>query len=226
MTLLLLAVAPIFIIIVYVYLKDKHEKEPKSFLFKNFLLGAIVSIIVTTLIYVLIDLVLPLNDKTSVLQQFIKAFFLVGLTEEFSKYIMVRYYAQPNKEFNEPYDGIMYAVMVSMGFAATENIMYVLDGGAQTALVRAFTAVPAHATFGIIMGYFMGKAKFSNNRIKLNLLGLFFATLFHGAYDFFLFIEFIPGVWIGAFVSLIIGIILSRKAIKKHQNNSKFKIDL
>ena len=69
----------------------------------------------------------------------------------------------------------------------------------------------------------MGKAKFSKNRIALNFAGLGLAILFHGAYDFFLFIDFIPGIWIGAFVSLAIGIILSRKAIKRHQNNSNFK---
>lgn len=70
----------------------------------------------------------------------------------------------------------------------------------------------------------MGKAKFSKNRISLNLLGLLLATLFHGAYDFFLFINFIPGISIGAFVSLIIGLVLSKKAIKKHQNRSSFKL--
>lgn len=223
MTLLLLAVAPILIIIVYIYIKDKYEKESKGFLFKNFLFGAIVSIIITSILYAVIDTFLPLENKLSIIQQFIKAFFVVGLVEEFSKYIIVRYFSQPNTEFNEPFDGIVYAVMVSMGFAATENIMYVIDGGAKVALVRAFTAVPAHATFGILMGYFMGKAKFSNNRTQLNLTGLFLAVLFHGAYDFFLFIEFIPGVWIGAFVSLAIGLILSRKAIKKHQMASHFK---
>ena len=153
-----------------------------------------------------------------------KHFFVVGLTEEFSKYIIVRYYAQPHEEFNEPFDGIVYSVMVSMGFAATENIMYVLQGGFETAIIRAFTAVPAHATFGILMGYYLGKAKFSNNRIVLNLTGLLLAALFHGAYDFFLFIDFIPGIWVGAFLSLFVGIVLSRKAIKKHQNDSIFKV--
>ena len=113
--------------------------------------------------------------------------------------------------------------MVSMGFACTENIMYVLEGGYETAILRAFTAVPAHATFGILMGYYMGKAKFSKNRIKLNITGLLLATLFHGAYDFFRFIRFIPGISIGAFISLAIAIYLSRKAIKKHQDGSNFK---
>ncbi len=69
----------------------------------------------------------------------------------------------------------------------------------------------------------MGKAKFSKNKIKWNLLGLLSAILFHGSYDFFLFIDFIPGVFIGAFISLIIGIILSKKAIKAHQEGSFFK---
>ena len=224
MNLLLFAIAPVLIIIIYIFIKDKYEKEPKRLLLFNFLLGAIVSIIITTLLYVIIDIPLPLRNQTSVFEQFIKAFFVVGLTEEFSKYIIIRYYAQPHDEFNEPFDGITYSVMVSMGFAATENIMYVFQGGIETAIVRAFTAVPAHATFAILMGYYMGKAKFSNNRVAMNLTGLLLAALFHGAYDFFLFIDFIPGIWVGAFISLFIGIVLARKAIKKHQNDSVFKV--
>ncbi|MDN3664414.1 PrsW family intramembrane metalloprotease [Algibacter miyuki] len=223
MALLLSALAPIFIVIIYIYIKDKYEKEPKRLMLIAFLLGAVISIIITTIMYYVFDIILPLPDHTSVMQQFIKAFFVVGLTEEFSKYIIVRYFSQTRKAFNEPFDGIVYAVMVSMGFAATENIAYVLESGFETAFLRAITAVPAHATFGILMGYFMGKAKFSNNKIVLNLTGLLLAIIFHGAYDFFLFIDFIPGIWIGAFVSLFIGILLSRKAIKQHQKDSIFK---
>ncbi|WP_435132552.1 PrsW family intramembrane metalloprotease [Formosa sp. A9] len=222
MKLLLLALAPIFVIILYIYYKDKYEKEPKHLLIYNFLLGAFVSVFISTLFYLIFDFILPLNSA-SVLQQFVKAFCVVGFTEEFSKYIITRYFAQPNNAFNEPFDGIVYAVMVSMGFAATENIFYVLEGGYGSAILRAFTAVPAHATFGVLMGYFMGKAKFSKNKAKLNLTGLFLAIIFHGSYDFFLFIDFVPGVWIGAFISLGIGFILARKAIKSHQEKSYFK---
>ena len=153
----------------------------------------------------------------------LKRFLLLGMIEEFSKYILIKKYAQNHEAFNEPYDGIIYAVMVSMGFAATENIFYVLEGGYQVALLRAFTAIPAHASFAIIMGYFMGKAKFSDQKKWLNLKGLLWAVFFHGAYDFFLFINFIPGISIGAFISLILGIYLSKKAIKVHQKNSFFK---
>ncbi|OBX26933.1 RsiW-degrading membrane proteinase PrsW (M82 family) [Gelidibacter algens] len=223
MTLLLLAISPVLIVILYIFIQDKYEKEPTRLLVYNFLLGAIVSVIITTLLYVIIDIPLPLKNHNSIYEQFIKAFFVVGLSEEFSKYIIVRYYAQSHDEFNEPFDGIVYAVMVSMGFAATENLMYVLQGGMEVAIIRAFTAIPAHATFAILMGYYIGKAKFSNNRIVLNLTGLFLAVLFHGAYDFFLFIDFVPGIWMGAFISLSIAILLSRKAIKRHQNISYFR---
>ena len=224
MELLAAAIAPVFTVIIYIYIKDKHEKEPKQLLVYNFLLGAIVSIIVTTILYFLFSsFFLPFKEK-SVFEQFIKAFFMVGLIEEFSKYIIVRYYAQPKDAFNEPFDGIVYAVMVSMGFAVTENIFYVLEGGLSTALARAFTAVPAHATFAVLMGYFMGKAKFSTNKVVLNLTGLVLAIIFHGTYDFFLFLPFVPGIWSGAFISLAIGLFLSRKAIKKHQDNSQFKV--
>jgi RsiW-degrading membrane proteinase PrsW (M82 family) len=223
MNLLLTAIAPVFIIIIYIYIKDKYEKEPKRLLFLSFISGAIVSIVITTILYSGFDVLLPLENHYSIGQQFIKAFFVVGLTEEFSKYIIVLYISQPRRAFNEPFDGIIYAVMVSMGFAATENIMYVLQGGYEVALLRAFTAVPAHATFAILMGYFMGKAKFSNNKVMLNFTGLFLAVVFHGMYDFFLFVDYIPGLWTGAFFSLFIGIFLSRKAIQKHQEDSKFK---
>lgn len=223
MSLILCAIAPVLAIILYIYFQDKYEKEPNRLLLLNFLFGAIISIIIVFILYFFTGKLIPITNKYSIWQQFIQAFVVVALAEEFSKYVIVKYVAQPKKAFNEPYDGIIYAVMVSMGFACTENIMYVLDGGYETAILRAFTAVPAHATFGILMGFFMGKAKFSKNKFSLNMAGLFLAVLFHGSYDFFLFINFIPGIYVGAFASLIIGIILSKKAIKRHQDNSNFK---
>ncbi len=223
MNLLLLAIAPAMIVIAYIYIKDKFEREPWKLLVKNFLLGATLSVIITLSLGTLIGRIFPSFDEKSIFDMLLYAFFAVALVEEFSKYIIVRKFAQKNKEFNEPYDGIVYAVMVSMGFATLENVLYVYSYGFQTGVLRAFTAVPAHATFAILMGYFMGKAKFSKNRFLLNMMGLFAATLFHGAYDFFLFIDWIPGITTGAFVSLVIGILLSRKAIRKHQEKSVFK---
>jgi RsiW-degrading membrane proteinase PrsW (M82 family) len=72
-----------------------------------------------------------------------------------------------NKNFNEPFDGIVYAVIVSMGFATIENIIYVFQYGFATGILRLFTAVPAHAAFGILMGYFLGKAKFTHGKSSI-----------------------------------------------------------
>lgn len=223
MSLLLMAIAPVLAVLVYIYIQDKYDKEPPILLIGSFVLGAVLSVIVVFALYFITGNITGVEDQTSIWQNFIHAFVGVALSEEFSKYIVVRYYAQPKAAFNEPFDGIVYAVMVSMGFACTENILYVLEGGTGTAILRAFTAVPAHASFAVLMGFFMGKAKFAKNRFALNMAGLLLAVLFHGAYDFFLFINFIPGISIGAFVSLILGIILSKKAIKAHQNSSNFK---
>ena len=221
--LFLLAVAPSMIIIIYIYFKDKFEKEPLHMLIKSFFLGATISVALTFAIgFALKQFISPL-DVNSISDMLVKACLVVALVEEFSKYVVVRYFAQKNKEFDEPFDGIVYAVMVSMGFATLENVLYVFVYGFETGVARAFTAVPAHATFAILMGYFMGKAKFSNNRFVLNMTGLLVATLFHGAYDFFLFVQSIPGLFIGAFASLFIGIYLSQKAIKTHQKKSWFR---
>lgn len=220
LALLAIAMAPGVAIGVYIYLKDQHEKEPISLLVKSFFYG-VFSTFVTLFISGIISQFVAINDR-DVSEQAVHAFLIVALVEESSKFIFVRGILYRNKNFNEPFDGIVYAVMVSMGFATFENIFYVADGGLSVALTRMFTAVPAHATFGVLMGYFLGKAKFEHKKSYYAFHALGIATLFHGAYDYFLFISFVPGIWLGAIASLILGIYLSRKAIRIHQSASPF----
>ncbi|MEQ8363205.1 MAG: PrsW family glutamic-type intramembrane protease [Cyclobacteriaceae bacterium] len=220
LALLAIAMAPGVAIGVYIYLKDKHEKEPISLLVKSFFYGAF-SIFVTLFISSIISQFVTINEL-DVSEQAVHAFIIVALVEEFSKFLFVRGILYRNKNFNEPFDGIVYAVIVSMGFATFENIFYVAEGGLSVALTRMFTAVPAHATFGVLMGYFLGKAKFEHKKSYYAFHALGIATLFHGAYDYFLFISFVPGIWLGAIASLILGVYLSRKAIKIHQLASPF----
>jgi RsiW-degrading membrane proteinase PrsW (M82 family) len=113
--------------------------------------------------------------------------------------------------------------MVSMGFACIENILYVFQQGYVTGILRIFTAIPAHATFAVIMGYFLGRAKFTkSNNIVFSIIALAAATIFHGLYDYFWFIAYIPGLWMGGIFSLLTGFILSKKAIQLHQQASPF----
>lgn len=221
LALLSLALAPGIAIGIYIYLKDRHEREPISLLLMSFFYGAL-----STVITLLISWPLTANvsiDKNSIADQFLNAFFLVALVEEFSKFLFVRFILYNNKNFNEPFDGIVYALMVSMGFATLENVLYTFQYGVTTGILRIFTAVPAHATFGVLMGYFLGIAKFTHRReLYYACIALLVATLFHGAYDYFWFINYVPGVWIGAIVSLIVGVVLSKKAIRLHQSISPF----
>jgi protease PrsW len=221
LVLLSLALAPGIAIAIYIYLKDRHEREPIKLLLMSFFYG-----VLSTIITLLISWPLTKSvsiDPTSITDQFINAFFLVALVEEFSKFLFVRFILYNNKNFNEPFDGIVYALMVSMGFATLENVLYTFQYGVTTGVLRMFTAVPAHATFGILMGYFLGLAKFTHRReLYYASLALLVATLFHGAYDYFWFINYVPGVWIGAIVSLFVGVILSKKAIGLHQSISPF----
>jgi RsiW-degrading membrane proteinase PrsW (M82 family) len=218
--LLALSLAPGAAIGLYIYLKDKHEREPLGLLMRSFFFG-VLSVFVTLLLSKGIGWFITI-DEQSVGEQAIHAFLIVALVEEFSKFIFIRGILYNNKNFNEPFDGIVYSVMVSMGFATFENMLYVFEGGVGTALMRMFTAVPAHATFAILMGYYLGKAKFEHKKGFYAFHALGVATLFHGAYDYCLFISFVPGIVLGALASLMVGIWLSRKAIRIHQFASPF----
>ncbi len=221
LTLLAISSAPAACIILYIYLKDKHEPEPLSLLAKSFVFGMI-AVILTVMISFPLEVFVP-TDEEDLTAQAVHAFLLVALVEEFSKFLFVRGVLYNDPHFNEPYDGIVYSVMVGMGFATLENILYVSQGGFETALARMFTAVPAHGTFAVLMGYYMGKAKFEQRKGHLAIVGLLAATVFHGAYDYFWFISFVPGIWIGAIASLAVGIWLSLKAIRIHQDASPFR---
>lgn len=221
-TLLILALSPGLVIILYFYLKDIHEPEPLSQLAISFVYGILSMLIATGIIY-LISINIHF-DPESFTDMAFKAFLVVGLIEEGSKFLLIRGILYRNNNFNEPFDGIIYSVMVGMGFALTENVIYVINGDGGTAILRMFSAVPAHALFAVLMGFFLGEAKLEHKHTALySFAAIALAVLAHGIYDFFLFISFVPGLWIGAAVSLIIGYLLSHRAIKIHQDASPFK---
>ncbi len=216
-----LAIAPGVAISIYVYFRDRYEKEPLILLVQSFLAGFVV-VSVAAVIEVIYSSVFVL-DELNIAHTAINNFFFIGFTEEVCKYYCLYKIAYSKPDFNEPFDGITYAVMVSMGFATSENILYVINGGVTVGLLRIFTAVPAHATFGVLMGYFVGLAKFRKQPKPYLLLGLIIATIFHGAYNFFLSINNIELVALGALISLIVGIILSFRAMKILNEHSPFR---
>ncbi|HVU56956.1 MAG TPA: PrsW family glutamic-type intramembrane protease [Puia sp.] len=154
------------------------------------------------------------------------AFVIVALTEEGSKYLVVRWYAYPLDKFQEPFDGVIYAVMTGMGFATVENIEYVWKFGLETGVARMFLSVPAHAAFAVLMGYNIGLAKFRPERKRwLMWKALIIVVLLHGSFDFFLFLkqsrtalEYVSDGMLSfcAFTSFYIAVRQAWKAIRLH----------
>ena len=221
--LITIASVPGIAIAIYIYLRDKHEPEPIKLVILSFFYGAI-SLGLDLLFAIPLEKFANINEN-DLQEQAIHAFVIVAFSEELCKFIFVRGILYRNKNFNEPLDGIVYSVMVGMGFATAENIIYVLSGGEGTAIVRMFSAIPAHALFAVLMGYWLGKAKFTHRRATLyGVVALLVATLFHGIYDYFLFISFVPGIWLWSFLCLLVAFLLSRKAILMHLEISPFRI--
>ena len=224
--LLALSIAPGLAICIYIYWQDRFEKEPLKLLFTSFFLG-IISVIPTLLLSTVAEWLGSNPGSESLLISLMSCILGIGLVEEYCKYIFVRYDAYKKNAFNEPYDGITYSVMVSMGFATLENILYVFGAesesgnGGLIGIMRMFTSVPAHASFAVIVGYHLGLAKY-DNRKNHGLTGLAVASVLHGLYDFFLFNSHIPGMVLGALVSLYFGIRYSLKAIRLHQSASPY----
>lgn len=184
MNLIILAAAPVFIIAIFVYVRDKYEREPVGLLLKSILAGGL-----TTIPVIFLNSWLEgYTDYFSGLQKVgYIAFVVAAFVEELCKFTVLFLLIWWNKDFNEKFDGIVYAVFVSLGFALVENIMYVTSYGEATGYMRALTAVPAHALFGISMGYYLSFARFGSKSTGVNLLkALIWPILLHGVYDFIL----------------------------------------
>jgi RsiW-degrading membrane proteinase PrsW (M82 family) len=188
MLLIISAVAPSIALLYYFYIRDKYEKEPRQMLFKAFALGSLAVVPV-----VFFELKLNIFDlaEKDLWSAGYTAFVVAGLVEEGFKFFIFWFFLWRNKNFNEMYDGIVYSVFISLGFATTENIGYVLLSGFHTAFIRSITAVPAHALFGVTMGYYFGKARFANEKKSIRYLTLAFIVpiVLHGIYDFILFAQ-------------------------------------
>ena len=122
----------------------------------------------------------------------IENILIVAATEETGKYVVLRLRTWKSPEFNYTFDAVVYAVVVSLGFATLENIFYLMDGSLTTAVARAILSVPGHAIDGVFMGFFYGVAKHAqrmgdNKRCSTNLwLALIAPVIIHGLYDFFI----------------------------------------
>ena len=216
------AVIPAVYLLIRVYRADRLEKEPTGLLVSLVVLGifstalagvaeALGSILLTRLI-----------PQRGLIYNALLYFIIVGISEEGAKYYLLKRSSWRSPEFDCQFDGVVYAVFVSLGFALWENISYVMAYGFQTAILRALTAIPGHACFGVYMGVFYGLARRSENRglgreaKAFRILSVLLPVLLHGAYDYiassdtgdWIFVGFILAMFAATY--LVVGIASKR----------------
>ena len=152
--LLALALFPAIVLCIYVFKKDKVEKEPIGLLLKLFALGAFCcfpAAYIEEFLFILID---EFFCEGTYLHLIIQQFFGVAMVEEGLKFIVLLWLTRHNEEFNSLFDGLIYAIFVSLGFAALENVFYVTENGFYVGIMRAVLSVPGHMFFAVLMGYY------------------------------------------------------------------------
>ena len=189
--LLAMAVVPAAVLLWYVYKVDPIEKEPLNLLVRLLGFGALACIPAVILEEIGTTVLLGgVSSAYTVAALLVENFVVVAVSEEACKYLFLRLKTWKNPAFDYVFDGVVYAVYVSLGFAILENIGYVFEYGPATALVRAFTAIPGHAIFGVFMGCFYGLAKRADlagqggKRAGFTVLALVVPMFCHGLYDF------------------------------------------
>ena len=184
------AVIPAVILLVRVNRADRLEKESSRLLLSLVFFGAISTAIAALGERIGMSVLGRLFPENSLIYNLLLFFVVVGGSEEGAKYLLLKKKTWNNPEFNCQFDGVVYGVFVSLGFALWENIGYTAMYGLSTALVRAVTAIPGHACFGVFMGTWYGIAKRYDAAgeaaaaEQCRKRALWVPLLLHGVYDF------------------------------------------
>jgi RsiW-degrading membrane proteinase PrsW (M82 family) len=191
--LMALAIIPGLLLIVYVYRKDKVEKEPLGLIVRILIYG-VISCIAAGYLEQLESNFLPQYPQGSVEYALTTSFCMAAFVEEIVKFLAMRLGSWRYEGFNYRFDGIVYGVSAAVGFAVYENVMYVAMYGFQTAIVRAFTAIPLHAFCGVFMGVMYSYSKKASilgqggKSVMYTIFALLLPMLIHGTYDTFAFL--------------------------------------
>ncbi|MBO5807255.1 MAG: PrsW family intramembrane metalloprotease [Bacteroidaceae bacterium] len=219
------ALLPVAILLLYIYWRDRRSPEPLTQLTKALFFGLLTVPISLSVSIPLQALGYYTNNPQHIFDCVQTAFFGAAIPEEGAKFLMLWLLLRKSRHFDERMDGIVYAVCISLGFAALENIMYLFenrDTYLTVGISRALFAVPGHFCFGILMGYYYSIAKFYPRlRKKYTMLAILAPILAHGIYDAILFItEAVPLLSIlnlNAFLAFCVLLwIFGHKRIKAH----------
>lgn len=174
--LLTVAIAPGLALFSYFYLRNEMKTEPRKTLLQSFVYGAAITFPILFIQYVL-------TEEGVFLNPFVQHVLFTSVLEEFFKWFLLYLAIYHHVEFDDPYDGILYGASISLGFATVENILYLLSFGVDTAFMRALLPVSSHALFGVVMGYYLGKSKFTERTRKYLWLAFLAPVLLHIMYN-------------------------------------------
>lgn len=221
------AVIPAVVLLVKVYKVDHLDKESPRLLWNLVVRGVIATVFAMLTEWIGEFVLSSFVQEQTVLYNFLLYFIVVAVSEEGFKYLLMKQRTWKDPEFNFQFDGVVYAVFVSLGFAIWENISYVLMYGFGTALVRAVTAVPGHACFGVFMGAWYGLAKkyesygMHSQSKTCRVVALLSSIVLHGCYDFTASIENQNYAWI--FVAFVVVMfIVAFRLVKKLSQNDRY----
>lgn len=193
--LLSVAIAPALALLSYFYLKREIAEEPSKLLLHTFIYGAILTFPILFIQHVI-------EEEKVLTSLFVHQSLVTSALEEFFKWLILIIAIYKHVEFDDPYDGILYGASVSLGFATVENILFLLNYGMDQAFLRALLPVSSHALFGVVMGYYLGRAKFTDSKTaKFEITYSFLASfVLHSIYNSILFINGIDLILIVPFM--------------------------
>ena len=178
------AIVPAIVWLTFFYQQDSLEHEPKGYIVRVFILGALLASavgipVVRNLFHV--NSWLYTNELTNLLGSIL----VIGFTQEFLKYAAVRYSVFDSAEFDERTDGIIYATAAGLGFATMLNFDYVISrGGVDLGIgvIRVAITALAHASIAGVVGYFLGQAKFERTPVYYLPAGIVLAAVLNGVF--------------------------------------------
>ena len=217
------AVIPAIFLLIQINKADKLEKEPPSLLISLVIRGAVSTALAVYTERLGTQILDSLWSEDRLIYRVLMYFVVVGLSEEGFKYLLLKRHTWRSPYFNCQFDGVVYAVAVGLGFALWENIDYVVMYGMGTALVRAVTAVPGHACFGVFMGAFYGMARRYENygyeeaSKRCRRLAVIVPMILHGIYDFIATSESSSSEWV--FLLFVVALFLVTSKMVKNLSN-------
>jgi protease PrsW len=208
---------PLIAILIFIFLKYKYGRWPDALLFRTFLWG-VFSIVLVLSVQVIAS-ALDLDKLNNIRRILFYALVIMAFFSELGKFIILKGFVYPKKEFKTPVDGIIYTVMISMGFATMNNILYFINiPDLSVNAVNGLTAGPANVIFGVMMGFFIGLGKLRKIRLIDSMTGLSAAVFFHALYDFCLLTKDYKLLWAFFIGASIIAVSLCIAAIRMHKD--------